>query len=133
MLDFIYENDYMDGGRVESGVRAPPPPPPCPCSVPLTGARLVGGCLTGCFPVLLFFSPCAGIVYCFSQRDCENVAAAIIDAARADKPRFPRGIKAKPYHAGLSENDRKQNQADWSSGKVDIICATIAFGMGARA
>ena len=68
-----------------------------------------------------------GIVYCFSQNDCEKVAAALTIRPRTD-PRFPKGIAAVPYHAGLT--DREERQRQWSNGKAPIICATVAFGMG---
>lgn len=40
------------------------------------------------------------------------------------------GIRAKPYHAGLSDKIRKTTQEDWLNGRFYLICATIAFGMG---
>jgi hypothetical protein len=45
--------------------------------------------------------PC-GIIYCFSQADCERLAAAI--CARPPDEHFPFGIRALPYHAGESAN-----------------------------
>lgn len=62
-----------------------------------------------------------GIVYCFSQRDCVQVAEAL-----ATK----HGLRALPYHAGLSDEIRRANQMEWSNGSVQIICSTLAFGMG---
>ena len=41
-----------------------------------------------------------------------------------------RKILAKPYHAGLNEKLRTQTQEDWQNGRVKLIAATIAFGMG---
>ncbi|GIQ85764.1 DNA helicase, ATP-dependent, RecQ type [Kipferlia bialata] len=40
------------------------------------------------------------------------------------------GLQALPYHAGMSAKDRNANQRQWENGTVNIICATIAFGMG---
>ena len=40
------------------------------------------------------------------------------------------GILSKPYHAGLNEKLRTQTQEDWQNGRVKLIAATIAFGMG---
>jgi len=60
------------------------------------------------------------IVYCFSKKSCEEHAAAL----QAEN------CSAKAYHAGLATAERKAVQADWSSGKLDVVCATIAFGMG---
>lgn len=60
------------------------------------------------------------IVYCFSRKDTENIAENLKLA----------GYKAVPYHAGLSNEERKHNQDLFIKDKVDIIVATIAFGMG---
>ncbi len=62
----------------------------------------------------------AGIVYRTSRKDVEKTA----DYLKS------RGIKAKPYHAGLPQEKRKQNQEQFNRDKIDVICATIAFGMG---
>ncbi len=61
-----------------------------------------------------------GVVYCFSRKDCEAMAQFLCK----------RGIKAQPYHAGLSDGIRKSTQNAWSSGATPVVCATIAFGMG---
>ena len=68
-----------------------------------------------------------GIIYCFSQKDCETVAKKLSMKSGVDR-RFPKGIAAVPYHAGLDV--REENQRKWSNGRVPIICATVAFGMG---
>jgi bloom syndrome protein len=70
----------------------------------------------------------SGIVYCFSQNDCEKLAAAINDSAPCSD--LPHGISAVPYHAGLPEQERRHNQRQWSNDQVNIVCATVAFGMG---
>lgn len=61
-----------------------------------------------------------GIVYCFSQKECENVADALVQ----------RGLSAAYYHAALSGERRTQIQSAWSNDEIHIICATVAFGMG---
>ena len=77
-----------------------------------------------------------GIVYCFSQKDCEKMAESLTCKPNDDK-RWPKGLLALPYHAGMTDTDRKTgvpkrelHQRMWSDGKVPIICATVAFGMG---
>jgi RecQ family ATP-dependent DNA helicase len=62
----------------------------------------------------------SGIVYCLSQKECENVSEAL----------KKHGLKAEYYHAGMEPPHRSQTQSLWSAGRIDVICATIAFGMG---
>ena len=62
----------------------------------------------------------SAIVYRFSKQSTEDLAAEL--AAR--------GFKALPYHAGLEDNARRENQERFNSDDVPIIVATIAFGMG---
>ena len=62
----------------------------------------------------------AGIIYCISRREVEALAAWLTTE----------GIPALPYHAGLSEADRGRNQDAFLSERVDVIVATVAFGMG---
>ena len=77
-----------------------------------------------------------GIIYCFSQNDCERVANELnkIDRAAGDHKRFgvgrKRALRAVPYHAGLTDKVRRENQEAWQSDRAQIICATVAFGMG---
>ena len=60
------------------------------------------------------------IIYCFSRKDSENIAEKLRG----------RGFDALPYHAGLDNEIKKQNQDLFIKDKVNIIVATIAFGMG---
>ncbi len=62
----------------------------------------------------------SGIVYCLSRRKVDEVAARL----KQD------GIDALPYHAGMSDEDRKNNQTRFIRDDVRVIVATIAFGMG---
>ncbi len=62
----------------------------------------------------------AGIVYRTSRKDVEKTAEYLSG----------RGIKALPYHAGLSAEVRRSNQELFNRDRIDVICATIAFGMG---
>ncbi|CAF4629813.1 unnamed protein product, partial [Rotaria sp. Silwood2] len=61
-----------------------------------------------------------GIVYCFSRAECERSAAYLTKS----------GIKAQAYHAGLNDQERTDVQTQWANDEYQIICATIAFGMG---
>lgn len=62
----------------------------------------------------------SGIVYCLSRKKVEELANAF----------QVNGIKALPYHAGLDSITRKTNQDKFLMEEVDVIVATIAFGMG---
>jgi ATP-dependent DNA helicase RecQ len=62
----------------------------------------------------------SGIVYCLSRKRVEELAETLTI----------NGIKALPYHAGLDAPIRRQNQDKFLMEKVDVIVATIAFGMG---
>lgn len=62
----------------------------------------------------------SGIIYCLSRKMVENVAEVL----------NVNGIKALPYHAGMDANTRATNQDKFLMEEVDVIVATIAFGMG---
>lgn len=62
----------------------------------------------------------SAIIYCFSRKDTENIATAL----------GFENFKAVAYHAGLSSEDRRRAQELFIKDEVDIIVATIAFGMG---
>ena len=61
-----------------------------------------------------------GIIYCMSRDKTEKVAEMLLR----------HGIKATVYHAGLSTSARDKAQEDFINDKVQVVCATIAFGMG---
>lgn len=60
------------------------------------------------------------IIYCFSRKDTEKLALDLREE----------GFSCLPYHAGLDNNIRKQTQDKFIRDEVEIIAATIAFGMG---
>jgi ATP-dependent DNA helicase RecQ len=62
----------------------------------------------------------AGIIYCLRRRDVDDLAAAL----------QKKGIKAKPYHAGMTSEERHETQEAFSAEEVDVVVATVAFGMG---
>lgn len=62
----------------------------------------------------------AGIVYCMSRNRVDGIAAWLAQ----------RGVKALPYHAGLSTEERAQNQHRFLREEAVVMVATIAFGMG---
>jgi len=62
----------------------------------------------------------SGIIYCFSRRQVDELAAYLTS----------KGYSARPYHAGLEDAERKKNQEAFIRDDAQIIVATIAFGMG---
>ena len=62
----------------------------------------------------------AGIIYCLSRKNTEMVAEALKE----------HGINAEAYHAGLSSVQRASVQERFKMDQIDVVCATIAFGMG---
>ncbi len=62
----------------------------------------------------------AGIIYCTSRREVDALAAWLTGI----------GVPALPYHAGLPDAERSGNQDAFISERVDVIVATVAFGMG---
>ncbi len=62
----------------------------------------------------------SGIIYCLSRKKVEELSEILV----------ANGIKAKPYHAGMDSVTRSETQDDFLMEKIDIIVATIAFGMG---
>ncbi len=62
----------------------------------------------------------SGIIYCLSRKKVEEIASTL----------QVNGIKALPYHAGFDANTRSRHQDNFLMEDVDVIVATIAFGMG---
>ncbi|KAL1222851.1 ATP-dependent DNA helicase Q-like 4A [Cardamine amara subsp. amara] len=65
------------------------------------------------------FDEC-GIIYCLSRMDCEKVAERLQEF----------GHKAAFYHGNMEPDQRAFIQKQWSKDEINIICATVAFGMG---
>jgi ATP-dependent DNA helicase RecQ len=62
----------------------------------------------------------AGIIYCIRRRDVDDLAEFL----------QKQGIKALPYHAGMTPETRRSTQETFAAEKCDVIVATVAFGMG---
>ncbi|MFW6085190.1 MAG: RecQ family ATP-dependent DNA helicase, partial [Gemmatimonadota bacterium] len=62
----------------------------------------------------------SGIVYCLSRRSVERTAAFLED----------NGVSAAPYHAGLVDGARAAAQEAFARDEIDVVVATVAFGMG---
>jgi len=61
-----------------------------------------------------------GIIYCLSRKNTEQLAGKLANS----------GIKAAYYHAGMPAAQRSKTHEDFINDNIDVICATIAFGMG---
>lgn len=66
------------------------------------------------------FKDQSGIIYCFSRKQVDELAATLAQY----------GYSVRPYHAGLEDDERRRNQEAFIRDDVQIIVATIAFGMG---
>ncbi|XP_069048803.1 ATP-dependent DNA helicase Q1 isoform X2 [Lepisosteus oculatus] len=62
----------------------------------------------------------SGIIYCFSQKDSEYVAVSLQKM----------GIRAKAYHANMEAADKTAVHQEWTNNKIQVVVATVAFGMG---
>lgn len=62
----------------------------------------------------------SGIIYCFTRKTVDDLSQFLQDE----------GYSAKPYHAGMETEERKQNQESFINDNTRIIVATVAFGMG---
>ncbi|XP_074554636.1 ATP-dependent DNA helicase Q1 isoform X2 [Halichoeres trimaculatus] len=62
----------------------------------------------------------SGIVYVFSQKDAESVSSELQN----------RDILAYPYHANMDPGDKSRVHRKWTSNKIQVVVATVAFGMG---
>uniref|UniRef100_A0A7N4P7P5 ATP-dependent DNA helicase n=1 Tax=Sarcophilus harrisii TaxID=9305 RepID=A0A7N4P7P5_SARHA len=62
----------------------------------------------------------SGIIYCFSQKDSEQVTVSLQKL----------GIQAGAYHANMEPRDKTAVHKKWSANKIQVVVATVAFGMG---
>lgn len=62
----------------------------------------------------------SGIIYCFSRKQVDDLAATLVK----------KGWAARPYHAGLDDETRRRNQESFLRDDTQVMVATIAFGMG---
>ncbi|KAF8520930.1 ATP-dependent DNA helicase [Hysterangium stoloniferum] len=65
----------------------------------------------------------SGIVYCLSKKDTEAVATGIKEASHGQ-------IKTGVYHADIGDKEKENLHKQWRNGSIQVVCATIAFGLG---
>lgn len=65
-------------------------------------------------------SESSGLIYAGSRKQCEQLALELVEG----------GTKARAYHAGFTDNERKTIQSEWLEARVPVVVATNAFGMG---
>lgn len=61
-----------------------------------------------------------GIVYCYSRNDSDRMAAALQQ----------RGVRAGSYHGSCEDADKERVHQAWQQGRIQVVCATLAFGLG---
>jgi ATP-dependent DNA helicase RecQ len=62
----------------------------------------------------------SGVIYCITRKEVDQTCEALTNL----------GYRARPYHAGMDDGERRRNQDAFIDEKVDTIVATVAFGMG---
>lgn len=69
----------------------------------------------------------SGVIYCLSRKDCEKISEKLQDLLNKSGCA---NVKVSFYHAELDPEERQRRHLAWSSGRISVLCATIAFGMG---
>ena len=68
----------------------------------------------------------SGVIYCLSRRDCETLAEKLQNMLNKSGCA---NVKVSFYHAELDQDERQRRHHAWSTGRLSVLCATIAFGM----
>ncbi len=67
------------------------------------------------------------MIYCLSRKDCENLSDKLNQKLRE---KGFRDVRVSFYHAELDPHEKTRRHREWSLGRISVLCATIAFGMG---
>ena len=90
------------------------------CVLPKKSGKELVGQIRDCIVSEFGTKKVCGIIYCYSKKDTEDLAEKLV----CD------GFSCSAYHAGMTEKQREKVHDDWLDGKIFMITATIAFGMG---
>eukprot|EP00536_Pseudo-nitzschia_multiseries_P017448 jgi/Psemu1/264303/estExt_Genewise1Plus.C_15560004 len=69
----------------------------------------------------------SGVIYCLSRKNCEQLADKLQSKLREKNCR---NVGVSYYHAELDPKEREHRHKQWSVGRINVLCATVAFGMG---
>jgi len=69
----------------------------------------------------------SGVIYCLSRKNCEKLAENLQSKLREKNCR---NVGVSFYHAELDPQEREHRHKQWSVGRINVLCATVAFGMG---
>jgi bloom syndrome protein len=69
----------------------------------------------------------SGVIYCLSRKDCETTSQKLEQKLNEEGCR---SVRVSFYHAELDDRERARRHHAWSNGQLNVLCATIAFGMG---
>ncbi|KAL7532408.1 hypothetical protein ACHAXR_004611 [Thalassiosira sp. AJA248-18] len=69
----------------------------------------------------------SGVIYCLSRKDCENLSDKLNKKLRE---KGFRDVRVSYYHAEVDPLEKTRRHREWSLGRISVLCATIAFGMG---
>jgi len=69
----------------------------------------------------------SGVIYCLSRKDCEKMSDKLNSKLRE---KGFRDVHVSYYHAELDPHEKSRRHREWSLGRISVLCATIAFGMG---
>ena len=67
----------------------------------------------------------SGVIYCLSKKNCEDISQKLQEKLSAKGHR----LRVSFYHADVDPSERERRH-QWSSGGINVLCATVAFGMG---
>lgn len=69
----------------------------------------------------------SGVIYCLSRKDCETMSQKLQEKLNE---KGIRNVGVSFYHAEVDDAERARRHHAWSNGQLNVLCATIAFGMG---